>query len=117
MHEMGLMGDALQMVAEDAEKHGIRSVEKVSMIVGDLSNVLPDALCFAFDAFRLSGEIPLLKRDASLKIIREKGRARCSVCGKEYEPRQLLATCPDCGLPFGVLLAGETFKIESYEGS
>ncbi|GGL54135.1 hydrogenase maturation nickel metallochaperone HypA/HybF [Sporolactobacillus putidus] len=117
MHEMGLMEDALRMVSEDAEKHGIRSVEKISMIVGDLSNVLPDALCFAFDAFRMSGEIPFLKNDATLEIIRERGLARCSACGTEYEPRQLLATCPDCGLPFGVLLAGETFKIESYEGS
>lgn len=117
MHEMGLMEDALQIVSEDAGKHGIRSVEKISLIVGDLSNVLPDALRFAFDAFRLSGEIPLLNNNAALEIVREKGRARCSVCGREYEPQQFLATCPGCGLPFGVLLAGETFKIESYEGS
>lgn len=117
MHEMGLMADALEAVAGDARKRGMTSVSKLSLIVGDLSNVLPDALRFAFDAFRSSGEVPMLDQKARLEIIREKGRARCTVCGREYEPNEYLATCPSCGLPFGVLLSGETFKIESYEGS
>ncbi|RYL93612.1 hydrogenase maturation nickel metallochaperone HypA [Sporolactobacillus sp. Y61] len=117
MHEMGLMADALEAVAADAEKRGMSSVEKISLIVGDLSNVLPDALRFAFDAFRRTGEVPLLDPSASLTIIRERGRARCAVCHTEYEPDELIATCPKCGMPFGVLLEGETFKIQSYEGS
>ncbi|CAM3205782.1 hydrogenase maturation nickel metallochaperone HypA [Sporolactobacillus spathodeae] len=117
MHEMGLMEDALELVAEDAEKHAFQSVDKISLIVGDLSNVLPDALRFAFDAFRESGQIPILSQQASLEIIPEKGLAKCAVCGITYEPNAFIATCPECGMPFGVLLAGETFKIESYEGS
>ncbi|MCI1858590.1 MAG: hydrogenase maturation nickel metallochaperone HypA [Sporolactobacillus sp.] len=117
MHEMGLMEDALQMVSADAGKHGIRTVEKLTLIVGDLSNVMPDALRFAFEAFRRSGEVATLSPHASLKIIRERARARCALCGKEYEPNEYLATCPACGEPFGVLTSGETFRIESYEGS
>jgi hydrogenase nickel incorporation protein HypA/HybF len=117
MHEMGLMEDALQMVSKDAARHGMRIVEKVSLIVGDLSNVLPDALRFAFDAFRQTGEIPGIGEQARLEIIREPGRARCAVCGKEYAPNEYLALCPECGMPFGVVISGETFRIESYEGS
>lgn len=117
MHEMGLMEDALTLVAEDAERQGIVTVEKVSLIVGDLSNVLPDALRFAFEAFRRSGQVPILSPEASLEIIPEQGLARCASCGTTYEPNEYIATCPQCGMPFGVLLAGETFRIESYEGS
>lgn len=117
MHEMGLMEDALQMVSEDAKKHGLETIDKVSLIVGDLSNVLPDALRFAFDAFRKTGEIPRISERAQLEIIRERGLARCALCGKEYEPSEYLALCPECDMPFGVIQSGETFKIESYEGS
>ncbi|MFX3616774.1 MAG: hydrogenase maturation nickel metallochaperone HypA [Sporolactobacillus sp.] len=117
MHEMGLMEDALEMVANDAKKQGIHSIEKISLVVGDLSNVLPDALRFAFEAFRESRQIPQLSADAVLDIIPEKGLAHCLACDKMYEPTQFIATCPECGMPFGVLLAGETFKIKSYEGS
>ncbi|MFT8363726.1 MAG: hydrogenase maturation nickel metallochaperone HypA [Sporolactobacillus sp.] len=117
MHEMGLMEDALTLVAEDAERQGIVKIEKVTLIVGDLSNVLPDALRFAFEAFSRSGQIAILSPEASLEIIPEHGLARCASCGTTYEPNEYIATCPQCGLPFGVLLAGETFRIESYEGS
>ncbi|WP_100487223.1 hydrogenase maturation nickel metallochaperone HypA [Sporolactobacillus pectinivorans] len=117
MHEMGLMEDALQMVSEDAEKRGIERVDKISLIVGDLSNVLPDALRFAFEAFRQTEEIPRISTHTCLEIIKERGLARCVLCGKEYEPTEYLALCPDCDMPFGVIQSGETFKIESYEGS
>lgn len=117
MHEMGLMEDAIQIVSEDAEKHGFRNIDSVTLIVGDLSNVLPDALQFAFEAIKRSGESPLLSAQTRLDLVRERGRAKCTVCEIEYEPTQYLAICPECGMPFGVLLSGETFKIESYEGS
>ncbi|MFT8872328.1 MAG: hydrogenase maturation nickel metallochaperone HypA [Sporolactobacillus sp.] len=116
MHEMGLMEDALEMVAADAKARGMNTVDKVSLIVGDLSNVLPDGLRFAFEAFCRSRIIPTLSETASLEIIPEKALARCALCGTTYEPSEYLALCPECGKPFGVLLAGETFKIESYEG-
>jgi Zn finger protein HypA/HybF (possibly regulating hydrogenase expression) len=117
MHEMGLMEDALQMVSKDAGRHGMNTIEKVSLIVGDLSNVLPDALRFAFDAFRQTEEIAGIDKESCLEIIREPGKAKCALCGKEYEPNEYLALCPECGMPFGVLISGETFRIESYEGS
>lgn len=116
MHEMALMGDILQLVEKDANSRNINQIEKIELIVGDLSNALPDALEMAFEAFRSRG-ISRLSPTAQLVIEKEHARAKCTVCGHEYVPDARLTICPKCQLPSGLLITGETFKVQSYEGS
>lgn len=116
MHEMALMGDILQLVEKDAISRGIHQIDKVELVVGDLSNALPDALEMAFEVFR-ARNISRLSHMSQLIIIRESARAKCTVCNHEYEPEARISICPECRLPSGKLTAGETFKIQSYEGS
>lgn len=116
MHEMALMGDILQLVEKDANARGIQHIDKIELVVGDLSNALPDALEMAFDVFRARG-LALLSERSQLSIIKEAARAKCTMCGHEYIPDTRLSICPKCSLPSGILTAGETFKVQSYEGS
>lgn len=116
MHEMALMGDILQLVEEDARKRSMNRVDKIELVVGDLSNALPDALEMAFDVHKARG-LALLTEASRLMIIREKAKAVCTVCGHEYLPDSRISICPECGLPSGQLTEGETFRVESYEGS
>ncbi|KHF27980.1 hydrogenase nickel incorporation protein HypA [Anoxybacillus sp. BCO1] len=46
MHEMALMGEIVQLIEQDAQMKKIKYVKKVELLVGTLSNVLPDALQF-----------------------------------------------------------------------
>lgn len=48
MHEMSLMWEIINLVSDDARLKGFDKVSKIDVIVGDLSNVLPDALELAF---------------------------------------------------------------------
>lgn len=116
MHEMSIMGDILQLVQEDAAKRGIQKVNKVELIVGEISNALPDALQMAFDIFR-GQNLHLFSPNAQLIIHIEAAKAECVICGTEYHPIKKIALCPNCKIPSGKVLAGETFQVLSYEGS
>jgi hydrogenase nickel incorporation protein HypA/HybF len=116
MHEMSLMGDILQLVQEDATQRGINKINKVELIVGEISNALPDALQMAFAIFR-EQNLHFFSDEAKLIIHIEQARAECVLCGTEYQPTQKIALCPNCQIPSGKVLAGETFQVLSYEGS
>lgn len=116
LHELSLMSEIIKIIDEDARINGVAKVNKIEVVVGDLSNVLPDALELAFFYFRKEAS-NLLCEDAKLKIIRETAQAKCQTCLFEFEPDYRIALCPKCGLPDCVLISGETFRIESYEGS
>jgi hydrogenase nickel incorporation protein HypA/HybF len=116
MHEMALMGDILQLVHEDAAARGIGKIEKIELIVGEISNAMPDALRMAFDIFR-DQNLHLFGEDAELVIHIEQAKAVCVLCGSEYRPELKIALCPSCHVPSGKVLEGETFQVLSYEGS
>ncbi|OIU70484.1 hydrogenase maturation nickel metallochaperone HypA/HybF [Rossellomorea aquimaris] len=116
MHEMSLMAEIIRIVSDDAKVNGIRKVSRISVIVGDLSNVLPDALELAFFYFQKQGLV-ILDETTELELISEAAKARCRKCLLEFTPDYRVALCQKCGLPHCELVSGETFRVESYEGS
>lgn len=116
MHEMSLMAEIIKIVSDDAEVNGIRKLSRISVIVGDLSNVLPDALELAFFHFQKQG-LGIVDETTELEMIREAAKARCRTCLLEFTPDYRVALCQKCGLPDCELISGETFRVESYEGS
>lgn len=113
---MALMEEIIRLIEQDATKRKIGTITKVELIVGALSNALPDALELAFAAFKLQ-EDNRLADEAELIIHFERAKAFCPICEKEYEPKSRLVQCPTCLLPSGRIIAGEAFRVLSYEGS
>ena len=113
---MSLMSEIIKIVSEDARLHGFSKVDQIDVIVGDLSNVLPDALELAFFHFRKQG-LGILDENTKLEIIREVAKAQCQTCLFEFIPDYRMALCPKCGRSNCLLVSGETFRVESYEGS
>jgi hydrogenase nickel incorporation protein HypA/HybF len=116
MHEMALMGDILNIIQDDLQQRKCSKVTKIEVIVGDICNAMPDALEMAFDIYKTQS-IPFLDAESKLVLIREEAKAKCYICEEEYVPDQKLALCPNCKIPSGQLISGETFKVYSYEGS
>lgn len=116
MHEMSLMFEIIQLVSEDAKLRGFQTVKHVQVIVGDLSNVLPDALELAFLYF-CKEKAGLLNEESKLTIIREKTITQCKNCLFKFEPDYRIALCPKCNLLDCLIISGETFQVEFYEGS
>ncbi|MGD9677192.1 MAG: hydrogenase maturation nickel metallochaperone HypA [Vulcanibacillus sp.] len=113
MHEIALMGDILNLIKEDIKDSDIKKVTKIELIVGDLSNALPDALVMALDIYKTQG-IDFLDKETELVIIREKAKALCTLCNLEYDVDYKISICPQCDMPSGKIVKGETFKISSY---
>ena len=115
MHEMALMGDILNIIIEDAEQKGIKQFNKIELIVGELSNAMPDALEMAFAIYKEQNP-QLFFEDASLHIQHEEALAECIFCQTTYRPNLKISICPSCNMPSGKLVSGETFQVLSYEG-
>ncbi|WP_256760121.1 hydrogenase maturation nickel metallochaperone HypA [Cohnella sp. WQ 127256] len=116
MHELALMGDILNLVEKDAKQRGFDSVTGITLLVGILSNAMPDALGMAFDMYKAQ-RMTMLTEDAALEMLIEEARASCPHCQTTYTPTHRIAICPDCSLPGGQLTTGQSFQVKSYEGS
>ena len=116
MHEMSLMAEIIHIVADDARARNIHNVREITVIVGDLSNVLADALELAFQYFRKQTPLPITE-NTELHIIREAAKAQSQSCLLEFEPDYRIALCPSCNELNCLLIAGEAFQVQSYEGS
>lgn len=115
MHEMALMGDILNIIIEDAESKGIKKFNKIDLLVGELSNAMPDALKMAFEIYKEQNQ-QLFSERASLHIQHEEALSECIFCNTVYKPNLKISICPSCNMPSGKLISGETFQVLSYEG-
>jgi hydrogenase nickel incorporation protein HypA/HybF len=107
MHELSL---ASSIVDACAARAGEARVCRVTLEIGRLTCVLPDALRFCFE---LCTEGTALT-GAELEILEIGGRARCRACGDEVALDDLLSPC-GCGSHDLQWLAGEELKIKEME--
>ena len=89
MHELGIARSIVAIVDEHA--HG-RKVKRVTLEVGALSAVLPDAIAFCFDVVAAG----TVAEGARLDVNRIEGRGRCRAGGSELPTPDLVTPCA-CG--------------------
>ncbi|NLO89107.1 MAG: hydrogenase maturation nickel metallochaperone HypA [Clostridia bacterium] len=114
MHETALMYDVLRTLEASAKENNIEEITELKLVIGSLSSILPDALRFAFDAFKGS---PPLAQDAVLKIEERKPQALCNSCGSCFtieNPWEF--SCARCGGVDIRIQSGEELYIEYYKG-
>ena len=108
MHELALTQSIVEVCGARAD--GAR-VRRITLEIGTLTCVMPEALRFCFEACSVG--TPLA--GAELEIIAIPGRARCRECGREVELSDLLAGC-DCGsLDLENRRGGDALRIRSME--
>lgn len=114
MHETSLMLDVLRTIEISAKDYDFEEITEIKLVIGNINNVLPDALRFAFDSFK--GHPPLAK-DAKLILEERMPEAECKACGKKFVlPSMLDYACPDCGEHDIKLIGGDELYIEYYKG-
>jgi hydrogenase nickel incorporation protein HypA/HybF len=107
MHELSITRNVVAICAERAAG---AQVLRVTVEVGKLSAIMPEAMRFCFD---LCARDTLLE-GAALDIIETEGRARCRDCGDEIALNTLSGRCP-CGSSALQVIAGEELKIREME--
>ena len=104
MHELSITRNIVAIVSERA--NGAK-VTRVTLEVGKLSAVIPEAIRFCFDVVAQGTVL----EGARLEVIEVPGRGRCRVCGLDVELRQLVERCA-CGSSDLDRLTGEELTIK-----
>lgn len=107
MHEFGITQNIVAIAAEHAKG---AKVQRVSLEIGKLSAIMPDAIRFCFDVCCKD----TLLEGATLEIIEIPGLGRCRRCGAEIPLEQPFGIC-SCGSVELDVISGEELKIKELE--
>ena len=93
MHELSICEHLLDILRQEAARHGVNKITRLRLEIGRLSCLEPDALRFAFDTMALG----TIAEAAELQIDRPPIGATCKGCGAAVELDSRLGACPSCG--------------------
>lgn len=112
MHEMGIAEGILSSAVQGAENAGGTRINEVDVTIGVLTEVMEDALQFAWEAITPD----TIAEGSALNVTMLDARTRCSDCGHEWvHDRYSGARCPACESYLVMLLAGRELKIDSID--
>ncbi|MDR0350279.1 MAG: hydrogenase maturation nickel metallochaperone HypA [Coriobacteriales bacterium] len=111
MHEFGLMQSVLEQVQETAREAGAERVYEIKLVIGEMREVLPEAMDFAFEALSPG----TLCEGAHLRIRAVGPSSRCLSCGQSFEHDRFHWACPACDSLATEPLTGKELYIDSIE--
>jgi hydrogenase nickel incorporation protein HypA/HybF len=114
MHEMSIVLSIFDVITKKlGEEEGCtgRKVEKITVQVGKLSTVIPEALDFAFEM----GKKDTLFEGSMLEIRQIPIIMECRGCGCVFTLEEILFECPSCKAVDLSIKAGRELFIESIE--
>jgi hydrogenase nickel incorporation protein HypA/HybF len=111
MHELSLMESVRDLALEQAAAHGASRIEVITLRIGSLAGVEPEALRFAREVV-LAGTIAA---GARLEIDAVPARYHCADCDSPYAAPTGLCECPRCGALGGRLLCGRELQLVSLQ--
>jgi hydrogenase nickel incorporation protein HypA/HybF len=103
----------MNMVRESALQSNIKKVNKLKLVIGKLSMVMPDSLEFCFQALSQDEFF----RDAVMEIEQREILIRCFKCkGQSALEDAYYYVCPGCGSNEVEIIQGRELYLDYYEG-
>ncbi|HEY9622956.1 MAG TPA: hydrogenase maturation nickel metallochaperone HypA, partial [Crinalium sp.] len=104
MHELGITQNIVAIASEYANGS---PVKRVTLEVGKLTAIMPDAIRFCFDVCSQGTVL----EGATLEIIETPGLARCKRCGRDVPLEMPFGMC-ECGCQDLQIIQGEELLIK-----
>jgi hydrogenase nickel incorporation protein HypA/HybF len=111
MHELSLIENVLDLALEQAQQHGAGRIETITLRVGSLAGVDPDALQFAFEVVK-AGSIAEV---AQLVIEAVPAECFCAECEATFTAADGCCECPACGTISRELRQGRELQLLSLQ--
>jgi hydrogenase nickel incorporation protein HypA/HybF len=112
MHELSIATAIVDHAAEVARDRGATGVSAVTVRIGELAGVVPDALAFSFDVAREGTPVA----GARLVVEEVTARAYCEPCGDSFAVGMPpFLWCPTCDRPSAGLSTGREMQIVRVE--
>lgn len=111
MHEMALAEGIIDIVLSYADKNEAKKVTEISVLVGEMTGVVPESLDFCFASLakgtKAEGAKLIMKHCPLI--------ARCMDCGTETKVERYRFICPECGSSRMEIVSGRELRVESLE--
>jgi hydrogenase nickel incorporation protein HypA/HybF len=111
MHELSLLESVRDLALEQARTHGATRIAAITLRIGSLAGVEPEALRFAHQV-AMAGTAA---EGAALRINTVPARFGCEPCQQPFEAAQGDCVCPRCGAFSRQLLQGRELELASLE--
>jgi hydrogenase nickel incorporation protein HypA/HybF len=111
MHELAIAQSIVEFLQEQAEERGFKRIESVGLNIGDLSDVVPEALEFGFQSITQGTDLERVK----MKISRIPVEATCRDCGSHFKVEDHLFVCPKCSSRLIDLTSGQEIDVSYIE--
>ena len=112
MHELGIAEAGIRAAVAEMEHHGASRILSVTLRIGELAAVDPEALRFAFEV--ACGGTPA--EGAALEIENVAAQAWCESCRLAFKPDSAsFFCCPECGQYSGQLRQGREIELARLE--
>jgi hydrogenase nickel incorporation protein HypA/HybF len=108
MHEWSLAEEIRLLISQHALQNKLQRISKISLEIGALSCVEPEALYWALNQ--------LLSAPVDIVMSTPSGRVVCRHCNHEYETVEMHCTCPRCKKYGFTIKGGDQMRITSFEG-
>lgn len=93
MHELALATSLVEAIREEALRRGFARVRRITLEIGALSHVEPEAIAFCLDVAARGSPAEA----AALVVERPPGAALCADCGARVAIGARGDPCPACG--------------------
>jgi hydrogenase nickel incorporation protein HypA/HybF len=111
VHEFGITQEILRAVLETGERVGATRINTVRITVGELTEVVPDSLQFAWE----HSTPGTLAEDAALCVTETPGRSRCLECGTEFQHDRFDRHCNACGSFATEMIGGDELRVDDID--
>jgi hydrogenase nickel incorporation protein HypA/HybF len=105
---MGIMQEVIKAVTDESAKAGATRVNTVTLTVGELTEIVPDSLQFAWECLTPDTSLD----GAVLEILGSGGRSLCLNCGVEFDHDRFDRHCEACGSFATQVVRGNELRIE-----
>ena len=92
MHEASIIMSILDTVCSQCVREGYEKITSIRLRIGKASNILPDALTFAFEI----AQIDTIAHEADLLIESIPMGGYCKTCSHLFEFDKFIYKCPAC---------------------
>jgi hydrogenase nickel incorporation protein HypA/HybF len=113
MHELSIVQNIIEIILAELPKHNLSKVKTISLRIGKMRQVVPDAIYFGFEC--LSKNTPLEGAEVKIEIIPIKGR--CRKCHHEFILENWQENCESCGENQIEIISGKELEIAEFEGA
>ena len=111
MHELSIANSILEAAQAEAQRRGGIHLSKISVRIGELAGVDPDALSFSFHALVKETDM----EDCALEIEFVPIRHECTDCRERFVVRNFEIYCPKCGSTRSTFLCGNELEFAHLE--